>query len=131
MLYQSDLSLSEDHGPDALYCAACGQHIWTRGTPFCVFEPCPHTLLFTDCELEQDAFCETGLRAHARALFPEAFVDAPATDTASGPLCFDASELLDQLPRPDDPMLFVVRIEGEAGDGLLLATAPLERVAVG
>lgn len=130
MLYQTDLPLSEDGGLDVLYCATCGQHVWTRGL-FCVFEPCPHTLLFTDCELEQDAFCEPGLRAHARALFPEEFVGVRPTDTASGPLYFDASELLDQLPRPDDPALFVVRIEGEAGDGLLLATAPLEPAEAG
>ena len=131
MRYETQLPHHDENAEDMLYCTTCDQHVWTRGLPFCVFKPCPHILLFTDCEAEREPWCERSLRTFARGVFPEELVDVPVNDAISGSLYFEPFELLERLPRPDDRMLFAVRIEGEADDGLLLSTAPIEWVAVG
>jgi hypothetical protein len=109
-----------------LDCGACGRDVWLRGWPFPMFNPCAHILLFTDCEAEVESWCEAGLLAFAReALGDELEGSDDELREREGPLYHAAFDLLERLPRPDDPPLFACVTEGEYGDGVVLSTAPL------
>lgn len=124
---------SEDIYPDPpeLFCSECGQVVWYQGYPD-VFEPCMHTLLFTDGQCDVPSFATKALTALALRMDREdghGSLEAPPTESptvAEGLLFQMAPRILEVLPRPSDPKLYAYQIECEYCTGFLVATRRLD-----
>lgn len=126
-MHHDFLDFPDEHLADeSISCTTCGRTLWTRGHPCADLQPCPHLLLFTDCESELRSWCDPKLLAWARAKLVVPEDEESAMGDPLGPegwLHAVAGDLLELLPRPDDPPVYAVTIEGEYSTGLLVTRA--------